>query len=503
MIMSKCKPLFVFELANNHGGNVEHGINTIKAVAEVAKEYDFDFAFKFQYRNLETFIHEDYRDRTDLKYVKRFLDTTLTADEFLQMKSVIESYGMKTMCTPFDEDSVEKIVNHQFDIIKIASCAFTDWPLLERIALEDKPVIASTAGATLEEIDQVVAFFKNRNIDLSIMHCVGEYPTERKNLQLNQIDLLKNRFNGLRIGFSTHEEPENFDSIKIAIAKGAQIFERHVALDTEKYPINAYSSTPEQVKAWLEAAKAAIEMSGVENERQLITEKEMNDLRGLKRGVFANRDIKAGEIVNIENVFYAIPCGETQFVANDMSKYDEFTATCDISAKQAINLDNVANRSIRANVQLITDKVMEVIKKSGLALPKRFDLELSHHYGIECFEEYGAAILNIINREYCKKIIVVLPRQKHPNHYHIKKEETFHVLFGDLEVNLNGEKKVIKEGDLLVVEREDWHTFTSELGCVFEEISTTHYVDDSNYEDAKIVNNKKRKTVMPFSFGRF
>ena len=70
------------------------------------------------------------------------------------------------------------------------------------------------------------------------MHCVGEYPTQDENLQLNQITELKTRYPGIPIGFSTHENPENYNSIFIAIGKGAMIFEKHVSLETVKYKKN-------------------------------------------------------------------------------------------------------------------------------------------------------------------------------------------------------------------------------------------------------------------------
>lgn len=67
------KPLFIFEMANNHNGNVDRGVKIIEEIAEVVKDYKkkFDFAFKFQYRNLETFIHPNYKDRLDLKYHRK------------------------------------------------------------------------------------------------------------------------------------------------------------------------------------------------------------------------------------------------------------------------------------------------------------------------------------------------------------------------------------------------------------------------------------------------
>ena len=233
------KPLIIFEMANNHGGDINKGLSIIKEINEVCREFkdNFTFAFKFQYRDLDTFIHSDYKERKDIKLIKRFSETKLKEEEFKLMKEELDKLEFVSICTPFDERSVDLIEKHDFDIIKIASCSFTDWPLLEIIVKSDKPIIASTAGTTLEEIDRVVAFFMNRNKKFCLMHCVAEYPTENKNLQLNQIDLLKQRYPGINIGFSTHENPDNVDSIKMAIAKGALIFERHVAIGDNR---NAY-----------------------------------------------------------------------------------------------------------------------------------------------------------------------------------------------------------------------------------------------------------------------
>ena len=265
--------LFIFEMANNHAGDLRHGISIIGEIAKICKKYDFQFGFKLQYRSLDTFIHPDFKGRADIKYVKRFEETRLSENDFKSLKDGIYNAGFIPICTPFDEKSVDLIEKHNFSVIKIGSCSFTDWPLLERIAQTDLPIIASTASATLEEIDQVVTFFEHRNKNLCIMHCVGEYPTQKANLQLNQIDLLRERYPGIAIGFSTHEEPDNTDSIKVAIAKGAKVFERHVAINSEKHRINAYSSVPSQIDKWLQAAQDAYEMDGIEEGRYRITEK--------------------------------------------------------------------------------------------------------------------------------------------------------------------------------------------------------------------------------------
>src|SRR3989338_11245170 len=109
------KPLFIFEMANNHMGDVEHGLRIIREINEVCRDFSglgWNFAFKFQYRDLDTFIHPDYKDRMDLKYIKRFSETRLTGEEFLILKNEVEKLGFISICTPFDEKSVENVIRH-------------------------------------------------------------------------------------------------------------------------------------------------------------------------------------------------------------------------------------------------------------------------------------------------------------------------------------------------------------------------------------------------------
>jgi sialic acid synthase SpsE/quercetin dioxygenase-like cupin family protein len=426
------------------------------------------------------------------------METRLSEKEFKDLKDEMKKLGFLSICTPFDENSVSLIEKHNFDIIKIASCSFTDWPLLERIAETDKPVITSTAGASLEEIDKVVSFLEHRGKKFCLMHCVGAYPTKKENMQLNQIDLLRTRYQDVPVGFSTHEEPDNFDTIKQAVAKGANVFEKHVGVKTDKYDINAYSATPEQAYKWLESAKEAFETCGVTDSRHKSSEKELSDLRGLKRGVFAKKDINKGEKISKDKIFFAIPNTGEQILANDMSKYMEFTADKNIKAMSPVLKHDIIIKNLREKVLQIINSVSQILKESSITVSNKMELELSHHYGIESFNKWGAAIINCINREYCKKLIILLPEQKHPVHHHKKKEETFNVLYGDVTIALDGKEKEYRAGDMIIVQRGVKHSFSSKSGGIFEEISTTHYKDDSFYEDAKILENKNRKTEMTF-----
>ncbi len=494
-------PLFVFEMANNHMGSVQHGLNMIKAFAAVAKIYPFQFGFKFQFRNLDTFIHPDFKSRIDLKNVKRFSETKLSQDQFQQLKDALGANGFISICTPFDEPSVDRIEKMNFDIIKIASCSFTDWPLLERIIQTEKPIIASTAGATLDEIDKVMSFFQNRKKMFAILHCVGEYPTKIDALNLNQIDLFKRRYPGITVGYSTHEEPENVESIQIAIAKGASIFEKHVAVETETFKKNEYSATPEQIDRWLAAAERAFSMCGVAGLRSKSSGKEMADLRQFKRGVFATHKIAKGEKIDAKNTFFAFPNVDGQLLANDLSKYTDYVAQSDIEKHAPVKTADIQAADQREKIYSIVQNVKKILSAGNVVVPGKATLEISHHYGLDRFEDTGCTIINVVNREYCKKLIVLLPGQKHPEQYHNVKEETFVVLHGDVVLTLDGVEKSCHSGDVATVTRGTKHIFTSVNGAVVEEISSTHYQDDSYYTDKSILQNKDRKTVISYWMG--
>ena len=492
--------LFILEIANNHNGFVEHGLEIIRQFAQIKQNFSdiFQFGFKLQYRDLDTFIHPDFQNRFDLKYIKRFSETRLTEAEFRLLVQEMEKLEFIKICTPFDENSVKKIEEHNFDIIKIASCSLTDWPLLERIAQTNKPIIASTAGVELEAIDKVVSFFLHREKNISLMHCVGEYPTRDDHLQLNQIELLMQRYPQIRKGYSTHEDPDNIEAIKIAIAKGATIFEKHVGIATKTISLNNYSANTTQIKTWLESVKMTLNMCGVVGQRQKFSETEKYSLFSLRRGVFAKHPIKKGEKVDLNNTFLAIPTIENQITANDMSKYTYFYAEEDLPINHAILSVSTKKIEIREQVYEIIQKVKKLLKKSRVVVPQQLEFEISHHYGIEKFYQFGCTIINYINREYCKKLIVVLPGQSHPEQYHKVKEETFIVQYGDVNITIDGEDKKCTAGNIVTIERGAKHTFSSENGAVLEEISSTHHQDDSYYTDPNIAARKDRKTQLTY-----
>ena len=260
--MDDNKILITFEMANNHMGDLEHGFKIVDELKVISDKYpQFDYSVKLQYRD-DSFFHKDHIDRRDHKLIKRFTETRLGEDGFLKLIDHIRKKNFITMCTPWDEKAVQFLENSNIEIMKIASCSFNDWDLLERVSLCKQPIIASTAGAKKIDIDKVYSLFKNKNKKFSLMHCVGEYPTKDEDLQLNQIDFLKKNYPECKIGFSTHENPDNLTSAKLALAKDAKIFEKHVGVpdSDKKYVLNPYSANPQQIEKWLNSMEDATKM---------------------------------------------------------------------------------------------------------------------------------------------------------------------------------------------------------------------------------------------------
>jgi N-acetylneuraminate synthase len=293
---------------------------------------------------VDNFIHRDFRDRTDIRYIKKTLDTKMTEDDYATLVKAVRQGGCIPMATPFDEKSVNLCVELGIPIIKIASSDLNDWFLIEKIAETRKPVIVSTGGSSLKDIDDLVIFFENRNVPLAINHCVSLYPSEDSELEMNQIDYLKNRYPNHVIGFSTHEYTDWTSSMLIAYAKGARTFERHIDIEMDGVPVSPYCSLPEQVDIWFKAFQKAKEMCGAPGtQKRMPPEREIKYLDALVRGVYAKRDLPEGYILNHdrlnEDLYLAVPLQKGQISCRELMSGEILTRAC--NKDEPIMIDSI------------------------------------------------------------------------------------------------------------------------------------------------------------------
>ena len=237
-------PFIIAEIGNNHNGNLD----TAKELIKTAKEAGAD-AVKFQVKNIEKSFSKELLDSTyvnENSFGKTYREHKM-ALEFSeeQMKELYDfASKMSIICfsTPFDIDSVDMLERIGNPIYKISSFHVTDLKLIEYVCQTKKPIIISTGMSTIEEIDKAVELIKKFTKDFIIMHCVSCYPTEDKDVNLNIIPTLKNRYN-CPIGYSGHERGIAITASTVLL--GCCAIERHFTLDrTMKGPDHASSVEP-------------------------------------------------------------------------------------------------------------------------------------------------------------------------------------------------------------------------------------------------------------------
>lgn len=400
----------------------------------------------YKHHAINTAFKLQYRDLAhyqhgDETYREKFRASWLSWKDYDRLAQYIRSKGFLVACTPFDPSAAEWMRHSGFDYAKVASCSAKDWHTIRAVADLSLPTIFSTAGLSWDEVDDIVSFAEHRGLSFALEHCVAVYPSELEQLNLGRIAEMKKRYPGITIGWSTHERPENQGPVHMAWAYGARIFERHVDLNQGR---NAYSSDPEDLDYWLRAWQDAQDMGEYQG-----------DTTGLERASFA----RVGR-VGIEP-----PKG-------------------------------------RHPLKVHVHRAKAILHRAGIPLSPDFTVEFSHHYGIGNFQTVGAVLITLVNRDYCKKLIVQQRNQAHPAHYHKLKEETFQVLYGKLHIVVDGRERVLIPGDVVTVLPGQWHSFVAIEDTVFEEISTRALDGDSVYRDPLITANRDRKTPVK-NWGRF
>lgn len=333
--------LIIFEMSKNHGGDVAHGVKTVREFSKIAKDSGINAAIKLQFQDLDTYIHPHFRGSDDLR-MKRYFASRLSEKQFKQIVDEIHAQGLVSMSTPFDEKSVDMLDRLGVQVIKIASSSATDWPLLQRVVESRKPIICSIGGLRIEEVDALHKYFNQHGVPFSFLHCVSVYPTPPERMVLRRIAFLKERYPNVPIGYSTHEYTDKKSSIQMAYALGARVFEKHVIIPDDRLKenllydkIRTYTSTPEQIVEWISAYKDAVCMFGPTDSLLYVPDKdEIETLWTMMRGVFAKRPLKKGTKIIRKDVYFAIPLAKGQLTAGAWR--DGYIADTDYTADEAI-----------------------------------------------------------------------------------------------------------------------------------------------------------------------
>jgi sialic acid synthase SpsE len=304
---STVKPLIIFELANNHQGSPSLARQIVEALTRTKKPYEslFEFAVKFQFRDIQSFIDPD-ADPAVNKHVSRFRSTQLCDGDWANLTEQVRQDGYVVITTVFDESSVDKARRLGISTLKIASCSAQEWPLIQKAAHASDHLIVSTAGLGLDQVDALYSFLRHEcRGGFTLLHCAGVYPAPLESIKLETVRRFRKRYPRARIGYSGHEAPEAHNVSATALAVGAEVIERHVGLATPEKPLNAYSLDIPYVNEWLMMLREAALLLGEAKGSDYSNLAEHASLAELRRGVFASqhlspnmeisRDDKAGK----------------------------------------------------------------------------------------------------------------------------------------------------------------------------------------------------------------
>ncbi len=232
----------------------------------------------------------------------------LRLDEGFHRK--IFSYAKKKkiliFSTPFDEASVDLLEKLNVPFYKIASVDAVNIPLIIRVGKTQKPLILSTGMCDISNIhDAIEAFKSTGNQNLILLHCLSSYPANEKEMNLKAIDTLKHIYK-IPVGLSDHF-PGNEMTI-MALGVGANIIERHFTLDKNfEGPDHILSSEPEEMKRIVEFCHNSNEILGTGEKK--IQPSEYEVINSQRKSLYAKKDIKIGEILNINSICVKGPAG--------------------------------------------------------------------------------------------------------------------------------------------------------------------------------------------------
>lgn len=237
--MQKSNPYIIAEIGQAHEGSLGILYSYVDALATTGID-----AVKFQMHlaEAESSQQEPFRvsfsreDVTRFDYWKRM---GFSLEQWKGVKQHCESLGLDFICSPFSNMAVDWLEEMEVKQYKIGSGEITNFLLLEKIAQTGKPVIVSSGMSSYDELDNTVAFLKERNVDFSILQCTTAYPTQPENYGLNVIQELKERY-GVPVGFSDHSA--KVATCIAATVLGASILEFHVVFDRQLFGPDSKSS---------------------------------------------------------------------------------------------------------------------------------------------------------------------------------------------------------------------------------------------------------------------
>ena len=293
-------PFIIAEVSANHNGSIDNA----KKLILLAKKNGAD-AVKIQTYTADTITlksnNKFFKIKNGLWKGKNLWQLYNEASTPYSWHKELFLFAKKNkillFSSPFDKTAVDLLESLNCPIYKVASFELTDFPLIKKISQTKKPLIISTGTSTLQEIEKTFYYAKKNGAkDISLLYCVSNYPAKSSDFNLNNINILKKKFN-CKVGFSDHSN-DNEIAFSAALA-GAEIFEKHIALKNIKSHDYKFSLKNNELKKYKDKIQKAIDLLG---KKQFILKKNEIKSKFYRKSIFASKKIKLGEKFTRENI---------------------------------------------------------------------------------------------------------------------------------------------------------------------------------------------------------
>ena len=294
------KTFICAEAGSNHNRDWDTAIQLIKVAAEAGVD-----AIKFQTYSSKTMYCKNTPDFAGYKNINKLIDDIALPREWqADLKACCDDHGIEFMSTPFDEQAIDELMEAGVKRFKIAGFESTDQRFVKLVAETGLPIIFSAGiGHDMHTLQTILQLINNVNpdCDVTVLHCNNAYPTPLNDINLSQIQILKNTYfshcSKPKIGLSDHTE--GILVPPVAVALGAETIEKHFTLDrTMKGPDHQFAIEPDELNQMVANIRDIEKTLG---KAQAFTKSEERFIMAC-RSVVSKVDLKKGDILTEDNI---------------------------------------------------------------------------------------------------------------------------------------------------------------------------------------------------------
>ena len=296
--------IIIAEAGVNHNGDIELAKKLIKK-AHLAKA-DFVKFQTFSAENLTTQegVLAEYQKKEVGNYSNQFemlKSLELTKENHIELIRYCRELGINFLSTPFDEGSLNFLIDLGCDLIKVPSGDLTNYFMLSAVAEKGLPVILSTGMGTEKEVGEALECMNAKGLEvdkITLLHCTTEYPCPLTDVNLRAMHTLKEKFN-TKVGYSDHTAGI---SVSIAAAAlGASVIEKHFTLDKNMVgPDHKASLEPEELLNMVKGIRDVEQCMG--DGIKIPSQSELKNIKIARKSIVAKTKIKLGDYYTKENL---------------------------------------------------------------------------------------------------------------------------------------------------------------------------------------------------------